>query len=228
MSDIASNISGVMEEVRQAAVRVNRDVSDIGIVAVTKTVPTEGVREAVSGGLCVLGENRVQELTAKYPLIKGAEWHLIGHLQRNKVKYIADKVSLIHSLDSLPLAKEINRRMAALEKKMDVLIQVNIAEDHDKYGIKTNETADFIDTVRNYQGIKIMGLMTIGPYTPDPEEMRPVFSQLRLLAEKMKTIGFPGVEIKHLSMGMSNDYKVAIEEGATLVRIGSAIFGQRK
>ncbi|MBU7008591.1 YggS family pyridoxal phosphate-dependent enzyme [Phosphitispora fastidiosa] len=228
MSDLTSNINEVLEDVRQAAARSGRDPAEIGIVAVTKTVPVETVRLAVSAGLLILGENRVQELTAKYPLVEGAEWHLIGHLQRNKVKYITDKVSLIHSLDSAVLAEEINRRMSSMGRVMDVLVQVNIAEDPNKYGIKANQVIDFVETAAQLQGIRIRGLMTIGPYVSDPEEIRPVFRELRKLAGNVKKMDLPGVDMRHLSMGMSNDYIVAIEEGATLVRIGSAIFGTRK
>ena len=228
MSDLTSNINEVLEDVRQAAARSGRDPAEIGIVAVTKTVPAETVRLAVSAGLLILGENRVQELTAKYPLVEGAEWHLIGHLQRNKVKYITDKVSLIHSLDSAVLAEEIDRRMSSMGRVMDVLVQVNIAEDPNKYGIKANQVIDFVETAAQLQGIRIRGLMTIGPYVSDPEEIRPVFRELRKLAENVKKMDLPGVDMRHLSMGMSNDYIVAIEEGATLVRIGSAIFGTRK
>ena len=226
--NLSLNINDVLGDVRQAAARSGRDAAEIGIVAVTKTVPAENVREAVSAGLRILGENRVQELIAKYPLVEGADWHLIGHLQRNKVKYITDKVSLIHSLDSAALAEEIDRRMNSMGRIMDVLVQVNIAEDPNKYGIKANQVIDFVEAAAQLQGIRIKGLMTIGPYVSDPEEIRPVFRELRTLAENVKKMDLPGVDMRHLSMGMSNDYIVAIEEGATLVRIGSAIFGTRK
>lgn len=226
--NLSLNINDVLGDIRQAAARSGRDAAEIGIVAVTKTVPAENVREAVSAGLRILGENRVQELIAKYPLVEGAEWHLIGHLQRNKVKYITDKVSLIHSLDSAALAEEIDRRMTSMGRIMDVLVQVNIAEDPKKHGIKANQVIDFVEAAAQLQGIRIKGLMTIGPYVSDPGEIRPVFRELRKLAENVKKMDLPGVDMRHLSMGMSNDYIVAIEEGATLVRIGSAIFGTRK
>ena len=226
--NLSLNINDVLGDIRQAAARSGRDAAEIGIVAVTKTVPAENVREAVSAGLRILGENRVQELIAKYPLVEGAEWHLIGHLQRNKVKYITDKVSLIHSLDSAALAEEIDRRMTSMGRIMDVLVQVNIAEDPKKHGIKANQVIDFVEAAAQLQGIRLKGLMTIGPYVSDPGEIRPVFRELRKLAENVKKMDLPGVDMRHLSMGMSNDYIVAIEEGATLVRIGSAIFGTRK
>ncbi len=227
MSWIADRITAVQDQVRQAALRTRRDPGEIGLVAVTKTVPVDKIKEAVAAGLRVLGENRVQELTAKYPYLEGVEWHLIGHLQSNKVKYIVDKVALLHSLDSLSLAEEINRRMLALGRRMDVLVQVNVADEVTKFGLRPAETEEFIDAVRTLPGLRIKGLMTIGPNVRDPEEIRPVFRQLRMLAEQVKTIGFPGVELTHLSMGMSNDYIVAVEEGATLIRLGSIIFGPR-
>ncbi len=227
MGDIAENIREVSEQVNQAAAKANRDPAEIRIVAVTKTVPVERIKEAVAAGLTTLGENRVQELTGKYPFLDGVEWHFIGHLQSNKVKYIVDKVSLIHSLDNLSLAEEINKRMLSLGRSMGVLIQVNVADESTKFGIRPEDTGTFIDTVSKLPGLKIKGLMTIGPYVTDPEKIRPVFRKLRMLADEVKIIGFPGVEIKHLSMGMSNDYKIAVEEGATLVRLGSIIFGPR-
>jgi pyridoxal phosphate enzyme (YggS family) len=228
MDSIAGNINYVFEQVRVAAENANRDPAEVTVVAVTKTVPVERIEQAVAAGLNVLGENRVQELTAKYPRLPGVEWHLIGHLQSNKVKYVVDKISLLHSLDSFSLAEVINKRMVSLAQSMDVLVQVNIADESTKFGIKPADTELFIDKIRALPGIKIRGLMTIGPYAASEQEIRGVFRQLRLLAEKVKTIDFPEVGMKHLSMGMSNDYRIAVEEGATLIRVGSTIFGQRQ
>jgi pyridoxal phosphate enzyme (YggS family) len=225
---ISENIREVLEQVKLAALKANRNPFDINIVVVTKTVPVDSIEEAVSAGLKILGENRVQELTAKYPFINKAEWHLIGHLQSNKVKYIVDKVSMIHSLDSISLAEEINKRMLSLGRTMDVLVQVNIAEELTKSGICPEDTVSFIDSVRKLPGLKIKGLMTIGPYVTEPEDIRPVFRTLKQLSEKVKTMEFPEIDMIHLSMGMSNDYRVAIEEGATLIRLGSILFGFRK
>lgn len=227
MGHISENIREVIDNIRQSALKVNRDPAEIRLVAVTKTVPVNRITEAVNAGLNLLGENRVQELTDKYTQLPGVEWHLIGHLQTNKVRYIIDKVSLIHSLDSLALAEEINKRALAAGRTNDVLVQVNVAGENTKYGLNPVETVDFIDTVRKLPGLAIRGLMTVGPYVSDPEEIRPVFRKLKMLAEQIKTMDLPGVEMKHLSMGMSNDYKVAVEEGATLVRVGSVIFGER-
>lgn len=228
MGDIAENIKYVLQQVRAAAERANRNPSDITLVAVTKTVPVDKIEQAVKEGYRVLGENRVQELIEKYPALPGVEWHLIGHLQSNKVKYIVDKVALVHSLDSVSLAEEISKRMTRLGKAMNVLVQVNIADESTKFGIHPAETEQFIDKIRSLPGIKVQGLMTIGPYAAGDREIRQVFRNLRLLAEKLKAIGFPEVNMKHLSMGMSNDYRIAVEEGATLIRVGSTIFGQRQ
>jgi len=227
MGSIAENINYVLEQVRVSAERVKRDPSDITVVAVTKTVPVERINEAVAAGLKVLGENRVQELTGKHPSLPGVEWHMIGHLQSNKVKYVVDKISLLHSLDGISLAEAVNKRMVRLGLTMDVLVQVNIADESTKFGIKPAETEQFIDKIRFLPGLKVQGLMTIGPYAAGEEEIRGVFRQLKLLADRVKELDFPEVEMKHLSMGMSNDYKIAVEEGATLIRVGSTIFGQR-
>lgn len=227
MHCITENLREVREQVRQSAEKVGRDPAEVKIVAVTKTVPVEKIKLAVDSGLTVLGENRVQELLEKQPILDGVEWHIIGHLQTNKVKYIADKISMLHSLDSLGLAAEISKRISALGGELEVLVQVNVAGEDSKFGIKPSETFEFIDAVRKLPGIKLSGLMTIAPFVADPEETRPVFRQLKSLAEEVKKIGFPGVGMSHLSMGMSNDYKVAVEEGATLIRLGSTIFGSR-
>lgn len=227
MSIIAANIQEVLKQVTMSALKSNRNPSDIQIVTVTKTVPVERIREAVGAGAAILGENRVQELVDKHPQVEGVEWHLIGHLQTNKVKYITDKITLLHSLDSIGLAEELNKRMNAAGRVLDVLVQVNVADETTKFGIRPDNTIDFIDSLRELTGIKVKGLMTIGPYVTDPEEVRPVFRQLRELAGKVKNMDFPGVEMVHLSMGMSNDYTVAVEEGATLIRLGSIIFGSR-
>ncbi len=227
MNDIIDNIGEVRERVRKSAEKVGRDPDEIKIVAVTKTVPVEKIKLAVESGLTILGENRVQELLEKDPALSGVEWHLIGHLQTNKVKYIVDKVSMLHSLDSIGLAGEISKRMNTLGRVMEVLVQVNVAGEESKFGIKPSEAVGFVDAVRKLPGLKLKGLMTIAPMVTDPEETRPVFRQLKNLAEEIKTMGYPEVEMSHLSMGMSNDYKVAVEEGATLIRLGSTIFGSR-
>lgn len=227
MNYISENIREVREQVDLSAEKAGRNSDEIKIVAVTKTVPVEKIKMAVDCGLTILGENRVQELLDKETVLAGVNWHLIGHLQTNKVKYIVDKVAMVHSLDSLGLAGEISKRMTACGRIMEVLIQVNVAEEDTKFGIASSEVKDFINNVRKFPGIKIKGLMTIAPFEEDPEKTRPVFRQLKVLAGEVKELGFPDVEMTHLSMGMSNDYKVAVEEGATLIRLGSTIFGSR-
>lgn len=229
MASIASNLHLVREKVSQAALKVGRDPEDIQIIAVTKTVDIPQMEEAIAAGITAIGENRVQEITKKYPLLKEkVDWHLIGHLQTNKVKYIIDKVSLIHSLDRLSLANEISKRAQQKGLVMPVLVQVNVAKEESKFGLKVEEVIPFLKDIAGMQGLKILGLMTIAPFVEDVEDVRYVFRDLRNLAEKIKQEAIPGVVMKHLSMGMTNDYEVAVEEGATLIRVGTGIFGQRK
>ena len=176
-----------------------------------------------------IGENRVQELVKKYDIIgQKADYHMIGHLQSNKVKNIVDKVVLIHSLDRASLAKEINKRAKAKDIIMDVLIQVNVAEEESKYGLKVDEVIPFIEKVSKYTNIKVKGLMTIAPLVEDPEEVRWVFRDLRKLSERVSSKGYQNEDMEFLSMGMTNDYEVAIEEGSNMIRIGTGLFGKRK
>ncbi len=228
MADIKGNIAAVRQGVAAAAARAGRDSTAVKIIAVTKTIPMDKIKTAIACGLDTLGENRVQEMTAKMPeLPEKVSWHLIGHLQSNKVKYIAERVSMIHSLDSLSLAREIDRQGVRLGRRIPVLVQVNVAGEATKFGLSANEVADFLAAAGGYDGLTVSGLMTMAPYLADPEEARPVFRQLRKLSERLKTMGIPGIRMDYLSMGMSNDYKVAVEEGANLIRIGSRIFGER-
>ncbi|MFZ5639203.1 MAG: YggS family pyridoxal phosphate-dependent enzyme [Bacillota bacterium] len=228
MVDIKGNIAAVRQDIAEAAVRTGRNVPAIKIIAVTKTIAVDKIKTAIEAGLTALGENRVQEMTAKMPeLPADIEWHLIGHLQTNKVKYIADRVSMIHSMESLALAKEIDRRGSRLGRRIPVLVQVNVAGETAKFGLRPGEVADFVAEVGSYPGLAVSGLMTMAPYVADPEEARPVFRELRELGDRLKTMGIPGVTMDYLSMGMSNDYKIAVEEGANLLRIGSRIFGER-
>lgn len=201
---------------------------DVEIIAVTKTVDVDRIKEAINLGLKNIGENRVQELIKKYDIIgEGPNYHMIGHLQTNKVKYIIDKVSLIHSLDRISLAEELNKRAQVKNIKVNVLIQVNVAEEKSKFGLKVEDVFPFLEKVLNYDNIKIKGLMTIAPFAENPEEIRWVFSKLRKLRDKIDDKKYDGVEMKILSMGMTNDYKIAIEEGANMVRIGTGLFGKR-
>lgn len=229
MASIASNLHIVRDKVSQAALKVGRNPEDIQIIAVTKTVDIPQMEEAIAAGITAVGENRVQEITKKYPLLKEkVDWHLIGHLQTNKVKYIIDKVKMIHSLDRFSLVKEISKRAQQQGIVMPVLVQVNVAEEESKFGLKVEEVIPFLKDIVGIKGLKILGLMTMAPFVEDAEEVRYVFRDLRNLAEKITKQAIPGVEMKHLSMGMTSDYEVAVEEGATLIRVGTGIFGQRK
>ncbi|MDN5322299.1 MAG: dependent protein [Clostridia bacterium] len=226
--DIASNLKHIKEEIAASLIKSNRASNDVTLVVVTKNRDISKIKEILNEGHFILGENRVQELKEKYDkLPQEVEWHLIGHLQRNKVKYITEKVRLIHSLENYSLAQEINKRMDSLNKPMDCLIQVNVAQEKSKFGLKVEETIPFIKEVSLFPWVKIKGLMTIAPEVDDPEEVRPIFREMFKLFTSIKEARIPSVEMKFLSMGMTNDYKVAIEEGANIVRIGSAIFGPR-
>lgn len=219
MMNIRDNIEAVRENILSAADRSGRDASEIKLVAVSKTKPVELIREAVDAGIADLGENKVQELTAKYDEIKNVNWHLIGHLQKNKVKYIAGKTALIHSVDSFELAAEINKRSAAIENVQDVLIQVNVSGEESKFGIRPDELKELLARMSELEYVKVKGLMTISVNGYTPDENRRVFSELKELADENS--------LKELSMGMTHDYIEAIESGATIVRVGTGIFGKR-
>jgi pyridoxal phosphate enzyme (YggS family) len=226
--DIKQNINNIKERVHTALKTTNREGEEVTIIGVTKTVDIENIQEAVSSGLLNLGENRVQELTKKYDSIKDAKWHMIGTLQRNKVKYIIDKVELIHSLDSLSLAREINKHAERIQRIMPVLVQINIGNEKTKAGIPSEEALPFIESIFNLKNIKVMGLMTIAPLMEDPELVRPYFRTMKQIYDELKNVNYPHTDIQYLSMGMSYDFEVAIEEGSNMIRIGTAIFGQRK
>ncbi|WP_242863236.1 YggS family pyridoxal phosphate-dependent enzyme [Caloranaerobacter ferrireducens] len=216
------------KNIEEAALKTGRSLEDITLIAVTKTVDVDVMNEAIKLGINNIGESRVQEILRKYDLIKDSPiWHMIGHLQTNKVKYIIDKIDLIHSLDRLSLAQELHKRAEQHNIFVNALIQVNIAEEETKYGLYGDEVIPFVEEIIKYPKIKIKGLMTIAPYTENPEEVRYVFRQLKGLSEELKKRGYPNVEMKYLSMGMTNDYKIAIEEGSNMVRIGTGIFGER-
>lgn len=226
---IPDNILEVRQRIAAAAVRAGRNPEDVKLIAVTKTVETPAMDEALRAGIIAFGENRVQELVRKYVCFQGkVEWHLIGHLQTNKVKQVVGKADLIHSLDRVNLAREISAAAQGSGVTVPVLIQVNVSGEDTKYGIDPGETADFVTEVAGYQGLSVQGLMTMAPFVTDPEETRPVFRGLADLAHKIAANKTPGVEMRWLSMGMTNDYEVAIQEGANLVRIGSGIFGARR
>jgi len=228
LASIESNLQNVRAKVAKAAIKAGRKPEDIQIVAVTKTVDIPQIEEAIAAGVTAIGENRVQEVMRKQPLLhNNVDWHLIGHLQTNKVKYIIDGVRLIHSVESLSLVKEISKRAVQKGIIMPILVQVNVAKEETKHGLEIEQVIPFLKETAGYQGAEVQGLMTMAPLVDDPEEVRFVFKELRLLAERINGEIIPGVEMKHLSMGMTNDYEVAVEEGATLVRVGTGIFGKR-
>lgn len=227
-TSIKENLAGLRREVFAAAVKAGRNPADIKIIAVTKNVSAERISEAVQEGVADLGENRVQELLAKQPCFgAGLRWHLIGHLQTNKVKAVVGRINLIHSLDSWRLACEIDRRSREAGVVSEVLVQVNVSGEKSKYGLGPAEAAEFIGAAAaDLPGLSVRGLMTIAPLVDDPEEARPVFREMKSLFERIKE-KMPAVPIDCLSMGMTNDYRVAVEEGSNILRVGTGIFGAR-
>lgn len=226
--DIVQNIEAVRNRVQAALKAAGRTSDEITIIAVTKGIEPRIIQSAMSMGLTDLGENRVQELMEKYSMLSGARWHIIGRLQRNKVKYIIDKAALIHSLDNLPLAREINRHAERIRRVMPVLIQVNAANEETKAGLPSDEVLPFIETIFNLRYIKVMGLMMIAPYTEEQELVRPYFRIMKQIYDELIRKDYPHTDIRYLSMGMSNDFEIAIQEGANMIRIGTAIFGRRE
>jgi len=227
MSYVEQNINWLKNEIINTCAQVGRDPEEVNLIAVTKTIDTFRINEAVNKGIKEVGENRVQEIIDKYDKISEVNWHMIGHLQTNKVKYIIDKVKLIHSLDRINLATEINNRAKQQNLEARVLIQVNVAKEDTKFGIASEEVYGFIESIYNLENIKIQGLMTIAPYVEEPEEVRKYFKELKNIFEEIKMRNYKGVEMKYLSMGMTNDFKIAIEEGSNMIRVGTAIFGER-
>jgi len=225
---VAENLKTVMDRIASAAKHAGRAPSSVRLVVVTKTIDRDRIAEAVSSGAAILGENRVQEAKEKIEALgKIASWHLIGHLQTNKAKYAIKLFDLIHSVDNLDLAAEIDRQAAKIGKVQDILIEVNIAGEASKAGMAVTGAPALVAEVARLKNISIRGLMTMPPYFEDPESSRPYFSELRELAETIAKEIIPNVSMTELSMGMSGDFEVAIEEGATLVRVGTAIFGER-
>ncbi|HQA60767.1 MAG: YggS family pyridoxal phosphate-dependent enzyme [Tepidanaerobacteraceae bacterium] len=229
MSYLKQNIQQIKKRIEAAAERSGRNPEDIYLIAVTKNFSAELIQEAVDNGIVFLGENRVQEAKSKVDLVKGnIEWHLIGHLQRNKVKTAIDIFTMIQSLDSWRLAEEIQKRAQQADKVIDVLVQVNIGSEETKYGIDPDDTEVFIEKVATLPNLKVRGLMAIAPFKENPEDVRAYFRHLREIFQSIKEKSIENVSMEYLSMGMSNDFEVAIEEGANMVRIGTGIFGTRK
>lgn len=225
---ISERIEQVNTFITQACEKSGRDREDVTLIAVSKTKPLSALQEAYTAGARDFGENKVQELTEKMPAMpQDVRWHMIGHLQRNKVKYIVGKVYLIHSVDSLRLAEEISKEAVKKQTTVNILIEVNVACEESKSGTTIEEAANLIEAISKLPGIRIQGLMTIAPFVKDPEENRFVFRKLKQLSVDIDRKNIDNVSMSVLSMGMTGDYRVAVEEGATYVRVGTAIFGER-
>ena len=225
---IQENIALVNKNIENACQRANRNPDDVRLIAVSKTKPIEMLREAYDTGCRDFGENKVQEILDKYEqLPPDARFHMIGHLQRNKVKYIVDKVCLIHSVDSLRLAEEISKEAVKKNVSVNILIEVNVANEDTKFGTTVENTIDLVKEIAALPGIFVKGLMTIAPYVENPEENRQYFVSLRQLSVDIMSKNIDNVSMDILSMGMTGDYEVAVEEGATYVRVGTGIFGER-
>lgn len=227
---LLENTSKIFKKASHAAMRADRCPSDVKIIAVTKTVSIEKIKAAIDVGLRIFGENRIQEAEKKITneelrsTNSKIEWHFIGHLQKNKAKYAVRLFDMIQTVDSIELAEELNKLAQKAGKVQRVLVQVKLSEEESKHGIHEDELPQLLDKITGLGSLKLEGLMTIPPYFDDPQEARPYFRKLREIRDNMEKEGF---KLPGLSMGMSNDFEVAIEEGATMVRIGSAIFGER-
>ncbi len=225
---IRENLAEVRSNIAKACEKVGREPSEVTLLAVSKTKPIEMIREAMAAGQRAFGENYVQEIEEKYAVLgDNADWHMIGHLQRNKVKYIIGKVSLIHSVDSLRLAEQIQKEAEKHSVTMRVLLEVNVANEESKWGFTPDETVEAVKAVAAMPNVHVCGLMTSAPITEDAESNRVYFRQLRKLFDDIKAMNIENVDMQVLSMGMTGDYTVAVEEGSTLVRVGTGIFGAR-
>ena len=228
MSLISENIQSVEERIRAACARAGRSRDEVTLICVTKTMPVEDLRQAYDAGQRSFGENRVQEINDKFPqLPSDIQWHMIGHLQRNKVKYLMDKAVMIHSVDSAALAQTISKEAVKAGRVMDILLEVNAAEEESKFGLTCEDVLPLVREIAPLPGIHICGLMTVAPFTDDPETNRVFFRKLRDLSVDIGRESIDNVSMHILSMGMTGDFEVAIEEGATHIRVGTAIFGKR-
>ncbi len=224
---ICENIENVRQRISAAAMEAGRKEEEITLIGVSKTKPVDLILQGVECGIFDLGENRVQEVMEKCDQIKNVRWHLIGHLQKNKVKYIVDKAEFIHSVDSFELAKEINKQAEKVGKVQKILIQVNVSGEESKFGINPEELTCLCQDIKGFANIKVKGLMTMAPKDSTENELRQIFGGLRKLSEEIKKQKIENIDMEHLSMGMSGDYEIAIKEGATMVRVGTGIFGTR-
>lgn len=229
MSELLNNINLIKDNINRVALKSGRKPEEILLLGVTKTVDTDVMEEAIALGITDVGENKPQELHRKFDVIGDkVKWHQIGSLQTNKVKYIIDKVDLIHSLDRMSLAEEIQRRAEQIDRQVDCLVQVNVSGEETKHGLSISEVYDFVKQCsEKYDRINIVGLMTMAPFDVGEDEIRDVFKKLKDCSNKISDMNIDGVVMRELSMGMSQDYEIAIEEGSTIVRIGTSIFGSR-
>lgn len=224
---IKENLDAINQKIKSAAEKSGRKREDILLLAVSKTIEVPRIKEAVDLGLIDLGENKPQEINWKYFEIENVRWHQIGHLQTNKVKYIIDKVCLIHSVDSIKLAEEISKRAKAKNITMDVLVEINIAGEEAKHGVPLNEAESLAVEISKLDNIRVKGLMTVAPFVENPEDNRNYFRQMKKLFVDIRDKNYNNIDMQYLSMGMTNDYEIAIEEGANIVRIGTGLFGAR-
>ena len=228
MEDFKKNLEVIEENICNACKKAGRSRDEVTLIAVSKTKPVEDLQAVYDLNIRDFGENKVQELKDKIEVMpKDMKWHMIGHLQRNKVKYIIGKVELIHSVDSLRLAEEISKQAKKNNVNVDILVEVNIGDEDSKFGISTDEVIELVKDIAKLENISIKGLMCVAPYVVDSEENRPLFHKIKDLSVDIMSENIDNVSMSILSMGMSNDYQVAIEEGATMVRIGSNLFGKR-
>ena len=225
---VRENIQSVQDRIASTLQRVGRESDSIKLIAISKTKPASLIVEAIDSGITDIGENRVQEAKGKRSQVdRPVNWHLVGHLQTNKVKQALKIFDLIHSVDSIRLLAEIERQSRRLNRRTDALVEVNTSGEESKFGLQPNEVLSFMESAAEYVHVRIKGLMTVGEFMSDPEGVRSSFTLLRSFKERIASQGYPNVEMEYLSMGMTNDFEVAIEEGANMVRIGSAIFGER-
>ncbi len=227
---IAESLENIRGRIANTCLRAGRDPAEVTLVAVAKTFPAERIKEALAAGVGDIGENYVQELNDKRHSLasESIRWHFIGHLQRNKVRVIAPWIAMIHSVDNAGLAREIDARAEQAGRVIDCLIEVNTTDEESKFGVRPSDALKLVSELQGLRAIRLDGFMTIGPFLPDPEGSRPMFRTLRQLRESARSMGQENAPMRQLSMGMTGDFEVAIEEGATLVRIGTAIFGSRK
>ena len=225
---VAENLAQIQKNIEESCKEINRDPGEVTLIAVSKTKPVEMLKEAYDAGARVFGENKVQEIVDKYDQMPSdVKWHMIGHLQRNKVKYIVDKVAMIHSVDSVRLAETIEKEASKKDVTVPILIEVNVAQEESKFGLKPEEVLPFIEEIAGFSHIQIKGLMTIAPYVENAEENREIFRELKKLSVDIEAKNINNVTMSVLSMGMTGDYMVAVQEGATMVRVGTGIFGAR-